>query len=551
MRTKQLKFGIEARHKLLAGVTQLADAVAATLGPKGQNVVFKPRKGAPRITKDGVTVAREIVLDDPFEDMGAQLVREVASRTVQEAGDGTTTATVLAQAIYSEGLKLVAAGLKATDLKRGIDAATLEATTALANMASPIDGRDDLMRVAMISTNGDYGLSNLVADAMNTVGKDGVVTVTEATGHDSHLETVRGIRFWSGYLSPYFCTDLEHMMVELSDCLVLVSDCKIADASQLMAVVKHAAALTKPLLIIGGEVQDQALALLVVNKIKQGMPLCAVRAPLLGERRKDVLKDICALTGAKLATAEAALRPEMVTPDMLGHIEHLRITRDETTIINGTQSTQPECSVEKGGQGDNPAVQARIAHAQAARDSADNDDEKQFQKARIAGLAGGIGVIRVGGPTEVEVKERKDRLEDALAATRAAQEEGIVPGGGVALVKAAQQVRTNMPSDGDYDELQGWGIVTGAMCQPLGRIAANAGENAEMVIRDVIAELKINAAAGWDASAGEMAASMVDRGIIDPAKVVLAALRNAASVAGLMLTTQVVIADNPEKEITL
>lgn len=513
---KELKFGKEARAALLVGINKLANAVAATLGPKGQNVVFQPRKRNPRITKDGVTVAREIRLPDIFEDMGAQIVREVAARTVAEAGDGTTTATVLARAIFAGGLLAIDGGAKPSELKRGIEEAVEIALAELVKQRVDIDITDKemLQKVAMISTNGDAQLAEMVADAMVMVGLDGVVTVQEGTGRNSTLETVRGTRFGSSYLSPYFVTDAEKMVVEMKNVRVLVTDAKLARADQLLPMLQHLTATGEAMLVIGGEVQDQALALLVVNKVQGNRPLCAIRAPFLGERRKDVLQDLAALTGATLLTGN--LRGDAVKPEMLGWAENVRIDRDETTLIGASTN---EGSV----------LETRIAHAKAAIEGADNDDEKQFQRARLAGLAGGIGVIRVGGQTELEVKEKKDRLDDALHAVRAAMEEGIVPGGGMALLHVSTVV-TNP-------------IVKDALCAPFRQICENGGDDAEMIMKQ-LTEL----GNGWNAATGKIEVDMVEQGIIDPFKVTRVALQNAASVAGLLLTTQVVIADVPEEE---
>lgn len=531
MQAKQLKFGPDARNALMKGIDTLADAVAATLGPKGQNVVYQPKKRNPRITKDGVTVAREIRLPDPFEDMGAQIVREVAARTVQEAGDGTTTATVLARAIFKGGLAAIEAGAKPADLKRGIEAAVEAAVAEIAKQRVLIDPKDReaLKRVALVSTNGDDGIAEMVADAMHMVGVDGVVTVQEGTGRTSTLETVRGLRLNSGYLSPYFVTDSENMVAEMIQARVLVTDCKLANAHQLMPVVKAVAEKGQPLLVVAGEVTEQALALLVVNKTKGGQQFAAIRAPFLGERRKDLLLDLCALTGATFITADAALRPENVTEAALGLIEHVKLEREQTTLI-GVQSS--------------PAVDERVAHARAALENADNEDEKSFQRARLAGLAGGIGVIRVGGQSDLEVKEKKDRLDDALHAVHAAMQEGIVAGGGMALLLAARGI-----SAADYcgpkgDERIGAGIVMQALEQPLRTMAENAG----MIGDEVVGKIDLKSLkGGWNVATGEYLDDMIAAGIIDPAKVTRVALQNAASVAGLLLTTQVVIADLPDE----
>lgn len=515
---KQLKFGKDARASLLAGINKLADAVAATLGPRGQNVVFQPRKRNPRITKDGVTVAKEIRLPDIFEDMGAQLVREVAARTVAEAGDGTTTATVLARAIFAGALAALEEGAKGADLKRTIEAEVMIALSELENLRQhiDIDNKEMLHKVALISTNGDPVLAEMVADAMAMVGLDGVVTVQEGTSHVSTLETVRGMRFGSSYLSPYFVTDAEKMVVEMHNVRVLVTDAKLARADQLMPVVQECAAKGEQLLVVGGEVQDQALALLVVNKVQGNRGFCAIRAPFLGERRKDVLQDLAALTGATFVTGAVAVRPENVKPDVLGVAESVRITRDEVTIIGP--------SVNEGS-----VLEGRIAHAKAAIEGADNDDERQFQRARLAGLAGGIGVIRVGGQSELELKEKKDRLDDALHAVRAAMEEGIVPGGGMALLRVAAELAP--------------GVVQTSLLAPFQQICTNAGEDSDAVVQQLEED-----GGGWNAATGAFEPDMIAAGIIDPFKVTRVALQNAASVAGLLLTTQVVIADVPEEE---
>lgn len=526
---KQLKFGAEARNALLAGIDKLADAVAATLGPQGNNVVYQPRKRNPRITKDGVTVAREIRLPDPFEDMGAQIVREVAAKTVQEAGDGTTTATVLARAIFKGGLAAIEAEAKPADLKRGIEAAVAAALTEIGKQRVEIDPKDleALKRVAMVSTNGDEEIASMVADAMHMVGVDGVVTVQEGTGHASTLETVRGLRLNSGYLSPHFVTDSEHMVAEMVAARLLVTDCKLANAHQLMPVVKAVAEKGQPLLVVAGEVMEQALALLVVNKLKGAQQFAAIRAPFLGERRKDLLLDLCALTGATFVTAEAALRPENVTEAALGTVEQVKIEREQTTLI-GLQT--------------GPEVEARTAHARAALESADNEDEKNFQRARLAGLVGGIGVIRVGGQSDLEVKEKKDRLDDALHAVHAAMQEGIVAGGGMALMRAAHALDLMDPP---LAYLKGWNIIEVALQQPLKTILANAGEPEDKITFKHLHDKDFR---GWNAATGEYVDDMVAAGIIDPAKVTRVALQNAASVAGLLLTTQVVIADLPDEQ---
>lgn len=504
---KQIKRGSEARQALLRGIEQLAWSVGATLGPQGQNVVFQPRKRNPRITKDGVTVAREIRLPDPFEDMGAQIVREVAARTVQEAGDGTTTATVLAHAIFAGGLEAIEKGAKPADLKRGIEAAVAAAVVEIGKQAQQIDVTDKaaLKRVALVSTNGDEVMAEMVADAMHLVGVDGVVAVQEGTGRTSTLETVRGTRLNSGYLSPYFVTDEEHMVVELKDLRVLVTDAKLASTHQLMPVLQAMAKAGEPLLVIAGEVQDQALATLVVNKTKGGMQLAAVRAPFLGERRKDLLKDVAAMTGATLVTGEVAVRPENVNPEMLGRLESVKITHDETTLI-----ALPL------GEKVNADLQARVAHARHAIEEADNDDERQFQRGRLAGLTSGVGVIRVGGQSELEVKEKKDRLDDALHAVRAAMQEGVVEGGGMALVKVGEAL-----SRAQFDRNEGGRLLIRALGEPRLTLRRNAG-----------------------IEAGEKMDVPAD--VVDPAKVTRVALQNAASVAALLLTTEVVIADIPE-----
>jgi chaperonin GroEL len=529
MTAKYLEFNTEARARLKRGVDQLAEAVKVTLGPKGRNVVIDKKFGNPTITKDGVTVAKEIELEDEIENMGAQMVKEVATKTSDIAGDGTTTATVLAQAIFREGLKSVTAGANPMSLKRGIDKAVELVVEELKRISAPTKGRKEIAQVGTISANGDKEIGAKIADAMDKVGKDGVITVEEAKGLETTLETVDGMQFDRGYLSPYFITDPEKMEAVLEDAYVLVHEKKISSMKDLLPVLEKVAQAAKPLLVIAEDVEGEALATLVVNKLRGTLKVCAVKAPGFGDRRKEMLTDIATITAGKVISEELGLKLENTVLDDLGHIKRILVDKDNTTLIGG-----------KGKQAD---IQGRIGQIRAAIEKSTSDYDKEKLQERLAKLAGGVAVINVGAATETEMKEKKARVEDALHATRAAVEEGIVPGGGVSLLwcqKALDKVRGV-----DDDEKTGIEIVRRALEEPIRIIVQNAGAEGAIVVGKVKESAKLNF--GYNAQTDEYE-DLVAAGVIDPTKVTRTALQNAASIAGLLLTTECVVVEKKEKE---
>ena len=528
MAAKDVKFNSDARDRMLRGVNILADAVKVTLGPKGRNVVLDKSFGAPRITKDGVSVAKEIELEDKFENMGAQMVKEVASRTNDEAGDGTTTATVLAQAIVKEGMKAVAAGMNPMDLKRGIDMATSKVVEAIKASARDVKDSDEVAQVGTISANGEAEIGRQIADAMQKVGNEGVITVEENKGLETETVVVEGMQFDRGYLSPYFVTNPDKMTTELEDCMILLHEKKLSSLQPMVPLLESVIQSQKPLLIIAEDVEGEALATLVVNKLRGGLKIAAVKAPGFGDRRKAMLQDIAILTGGQVISEDLGMKLEGVTMDMLGTAKKVQITKDETTIVDGA--------------GDKAEIEARVSqiHAQIQETTSDYDREKLQE--RVAKLAGGVAVIRVGGMTEVEVKERKDRVDDALNATRAAVQEGVIVGGGVALVQGGKAL------DGlegvNADQNAGIAIVRRAIEAPLRQIAENAGVDGAVVAGKV--RESSDPAFGFNAQTEEYG-DMFSFGVIDPAKVTRTALEDAASVAGLLITTEAMVADKPEK----
>ena len=527
MGAKQLKFDTDARNRLLKGVDLLADAVRVTLGPKGRNVILDKSFGAPRITKDGVTVAKEIELEDKFENMGAQMVREVASRTNDEAGDGTTTATVLAQAIVREGMKSVAAGMNPMDLKRGIDQAVALVVDDIKSQARTVSGSDEVAQVGTISANGEAEIGRQIADAMQKVGNEGVITVEENKGFETETEVVEGMQFDRGYLSPYFITNADKMIAELEDAYILLHEKKLSSLQPMVPLLEAVIQNGKPLLIIAEDVDGEALATLVVNKLRGGLKIAAVKAPGFGDRRKAMLQDIAILTGGQVISEDLGMKLENVGLDMLGRARKVAITKDETTIVDGS--------------GEKAEIEARVAQIRAQIEETTSDYDKEKLQERLAKLAGGVAVIRVGGASEVEVKERKDRVDDALNATRAAVQEGVVVGGGVALVRASKKL--DGVTGENSDQTAGITIVRKALQSPLRQIAENAGVDGAVVAGKIIES--DDAAFGFNAQTEEYG-DMYKFGVIDPAKVVRTALQDAASVAGLLITTEVMIADKPE-----
>ncbi len=529
MSAKDVKFGTDARNKMLKGVNILADAVKVTLGPKGRNVVLDKSFGAPRITKDGVSVAKEIELEDKFENMGAQMVKEVASRTNDEAGDGTTTATVLAQAIVKEGMKSVAAGMNPMDLKRGIDMATTTVVEAIKAAARPVNDSDEVAQVGTISANGEKEIGRQIADAMQKVGNEGVITVEENKGLETETDVVEGMQFDRGYLSPYFVTNSDKMTVELEDAIILLHEKKLSSLQPMVPLLEQVIQSQKPLLIISEDVEGEALATLVVNKLRGGLKIAAVKAPGFGDRRKAMLQDLAILTGGQVISEDLGMKLESVTMDMLGSAKKVTITKDETTIVDGA--------------GEKAEIEARVAQIRNQIEETTSDYDKEKLQERVAKLAGGVAVIRVGGMSEVEVKERKDRVDDALNATRAAVQEGIVVGGGVALVQAGKKLE-GLTGD-NADQNVGIGIVRKALEAPLRQIAENAGVDGSVVAGKIREsdELKF----GFNAQTEEYG-DMFKFGVIDPAKVVRTALQDAASVAGLLITTEAMVADKPSKD---
>ena len=524
---KEVKFGTDARNRMLAGVNVLADAVKVTLGPKGRNVVLDKSFGAPRITKDGVTVAKEIELEDKFENMGAQMVKEVANRTNDEAGDGTTTATVLTQAIVREGLKSVAAGMNPMDLKRGIDLATAKVVEAIKAAARDVTDSDEVAQVGAISANGEAEIGRQIADAMQRVGNEGVITVEENKGLETETDVVEGMQFDRGYLSPYFVTNPDKMIADLEDCLILLHEKKLSSLQPMVPLLETVIQSSKPLLIISEDVEGEALATLVVNKLRGGLKIAAVKAPGFGDRRKAMLQDIAILTGGQVISEDLGMKLENVTIDMLGSAKKVTITKDETTIIDGN--------------GDKAEIEARVAQIRTQVEETTSDYDREKLQERVAKLAGGVAVIRVGGMTETEVKERKDRVDDALNATRAAVQEGVVVGGGVALLQGAKALDGVTGENSDQDA--GVAIVRRALEAPLRQIAENAGVDGAVVAGKVRESDDANF--GFNAQTEEYG-DMFTFGVIDPAKVVRTALEDAASIAGLLVTTEAMVADKPE-----
>uniref|UniRef100_UPI0040482825 chaperonin GroEL n=1 Tax=Yoonia sp. TaxID=2212373 RepID=UPI0040482825 len=529
MAAKDVKFSTDARNRMLKGVNILADAVKVTLGPKGRNVVIDKSFGAPRITKDGVTVAKEIELEDKFENMGAQMVKEVASRTNDEAGDGTTTATVLAQAIVREGMKSVAAGMNPMDLKRGIDLATTKVVAAIIAMARPVNDSDEVAQVGTISANGEADIGRQIADAMQKVGNEGVITVEENKGLETETDVVEGMQFDRGYLSPYFTTNTEKMTAELEDVIILLHEKKLGSLQPMVPLLEAVIQSGKPLLIISEDVEGEALATLVVNKLRGGLKIAAVKAPGFGDRRKAMLQDIAILTGGQVISEDLGMKLENVTIDMLGTAKRVTITKDTTTIIDGG--------------GEKAEIDARVTQIRGQIEETTSDYDREKLQERVAKLAGGVAVIRVGGMSEVEVKERKDRVDDALNATRAAVQEGIVVGGGVALIQAGKVLEGLKGANSDQDV--GITIVRKALEAPLRQIAENSGVDGSVVAGKI--RESNDKTYGFNAQTEEYG-DMFKFGVIDPAKVVRTALQDAASVAGLLITTEAMVADKPSKD---
>jgi chaperonin GroEL len=528
MSAKDVKFAHDAREKMLKGVDILADAVKVTLGPKGRNVVIEKSFGAPRTTKDGVTVAKEIELEDKFENMGAQMVREVASKTNDLAGDGTTTATVLAQAIVREGARSVAAGANPMDLKRGIDLAVSTVVTSLGEKSRKITSNDEIAQVGTVSANGDTEIGRMIAEAMQKVGNDGVITVEEAKSLETELDVVEGMQFDRGYVSPYFVTNADKMTVELEDPYLLIHEKKLSGLQPMLPLLEAVVQTGKPLLIVAEDVENEALATLVVNKLRGGLKIAAVKAPGFGDRRKAMLEDIATLTGGSVISEDLGIKLENVTLGMLGQAKKVTIDKDNTTIVNGA--------------GKKADIEARIRQIKTQIEETTSDYDREKLQERLAKLAGGVAVIKVGGATEVEVKERKDRVDDALHATRAAVEEGIVPGGGVALLRALTSLDT-LKVDNE-DQKTGVNIIRRALQAPARQIAQNAGEDGSVIVGKILENESYNW--GYDAQTGAYV-DLVGKGIIDPAKVVRTALQDAASVASLLITTEAMIAEKPKK----
>ena len=529
MAAKEVKFSVDARDSMLRGIDTLAHAVRVTLGPKGRNVVLDKSFGAPRITKDGVTVAKEIELEDKFENMGAQMVREVASRTSDQAGDGTTTATVLAHAIVREGAKAVAAGMNPMDLKRGVDLAVEAVVADLQKNSKNVTSNEEIAQVGTISANGDAEIGRFIADAMKKVGNEGVITVEEAKSLETELEVVEGMQFDRGYISPYFVTNADKMRVEMDDPYILIYEKKLSGLQELLPLLEAVVQTSKPLVIIAEDIEGEALATLVVNKLRGGLKVAAVKAPGFGDRRKAMLEDIAVLTAGTMVSADLGIKLENVTINMLGRAKKVMIDKENTTIV--------------GGAGKKADIQARIAQLKGQIEETTSDYDREKLQERLAKLAGGVAVLRVGGATEIEVKERKDRVDDAMHATRAAVEEGILPGGGVALLRAGEllkKVRTQ-----NDDQKTGVEIVRKAISWPARQIAINAGEDGSIVVGKILE--KDTYAYGYDAQAGEYG-NLISKGIIDPTKVVRAALQGAASVAGLLITTEAMVAEVPKTQ---
>jgi chaperonin GroEL len=529
MAAKDVKFSVDARDRMLRGVDILTDAVRVTLGPKGRNVVLDKSFGAPRITKDGVTVAKEIELEDKFENMGAQMLREVASKSSDFAGDGTTTATVLAQAIVKEGAKAVAAGMNPMDLKRGIDLAVEAIVEDLQKNSKKVTSNQEIAQVGTISANGDAEIGQFLADAMKKVGNEGVITVEEAKSLETELEVVEGMQFDRGYISPYFITNTDKMRVEMDDAYVLIYEKKLSGLQELLPLLEAVVQTSKPLVVIAEDVEGEALATLVVNKLRGGLKVAAVKAPGFGDRRKAMLEDIAILTGAQAISEDLGIKLDKVTVSMLGRAKKVMIEKENTTIVSGA--------------GKKSDIEARIKQIKAQIEETTSDYDKEKLQERLAKLAGGVAVIRVGGATEVEVKERKNRVDDAMHATRAAVEEGILPGGGVALLRASEVLKKlRVHND---DQKTGVEIVRKALSWPARQISINAGEDGSVIVGKILE--KDQYAYGFDAQNGEYV-NMVAKGIIDPTKVVRSALQNAASIAGLLITTEAMVAEMPKKQ---
>ena len=529
MAAKEVRFSADAREKMLRGVDILANAVKVTLGPKGRNVVIEKSFGAPRITKDGVTVAKEIELADKFENMGAQMVREVASKTNDVAGDGTTTATVLAQAIVREGAKAVAAGMNPMDLKRGVDLAVAEAVKDIQSRSKKVKSSEEIAQVGTISANGDTEIGEMIARAMQKVGNEGVITVEEAKTAETELDVVEGMQFDRGYLSPYFITNAEKMIAELEDVYVLIHEKKLSSLQPMLPILEAVVQTGKPLLIIAEDIEGEALATLVVNKLRGGLKIAAVKAPGFGDRRKAMLEDIAVLTAGQTISEDLGIKLENVTLDMLGRAKRVRIEKENTTIVDGA--------------GKREAIEARVGQIKAQIEETTSDYDREKLQERLAKLAGGVAVIRVGGSTEVEVKEKKDRVDDAMHATRAAVEEGIVPGGGVALLRARAAIRNLTAENSDVQA--GINIVLRALEAPIRQIAENAGVEGSIVVGRI--NDNKSPTFGFNAQTEEFG-DMLKEGIVDPAKVVRTALQNAASVASLLITTEAMVAEAPKKE---
>jgi chaperonin GroEL len=529
MSAKEVKFSVDARDRMMHGIDILTNAVRVTLGPKGRNVVLDKSYGAPRISKDGVTVAKEIELEDKFENTGAQMVREVASKTSDQAGDGTTTATVLAHAIVREGAKAVAAGMNPMDLKRGVDLAVETIVADLQKNSKNVTSNDEIAQVGTISANGDAEIGRFIADAMKQVGNEGVITVEEAKSLETELEVVEGMQFDRGYISPYFVTNADKMRVEMEDPYILIYEKKLSALNELLPLLEAVVQASKPLLIIAEDIEGEALATLVVNKLRGGLKVAGVKAPGFGDRRKAMLEDIAILTGGTMVSADLGIKLETVTINMLGRAKKVMIDKENTTIV--------------GGAGKKSDIQARIAQIKAQIEDTTSDYDREKLQERLAKLAGGVAVLRVGGATEIEVKERKDRVDDAMHATRAAVEEGVLPGGGVALlraIKALEKVKVH-----NDDQRTGIEIVKKALSWPARQIVINAGEDGSIVIGKILE--KDTYAYGFDAQTGEYG-NLVSKGIIDPTKVVRTALQGAASIAGLLITTEAMVAEVPKKQ---
>jgi chaperonin GroEL len=529
MAAKEVKFSVDARDRMLHGIDTLTHAVRVTLGPKGRNVLLDKSFGAPRMTKDGVTVAKEIELEDKFENMGAQMVREVASKTSDQAGDGTTTATVLAHAIVREGAKAVAAGMNPMDLKRGVDLAVETIVADLQKNSKKVTSNEEIAQVGTISANGDAEIGRFIADAMKKVGNEGVITVEEAKSLETELEVVEGMQFDRGYISPYFITNADKMRVEMEDPYILIYEKKLSGLQELLPLLEAVVQASKPLLIIAEDIEGEALATLVVNKLRGGLKVAAVKAPGFGDRRKAMLEDIAILTGGTMVSAELGIKLENVTINMLGRAKKVMIDKENTTIV--------------GGAGKKADIQARITQIKAQIEETTSDYDREKLQERLAKLAGGVAVLRVGGATEIEVKERKDRVDDAMHATRAAVEEGVLPGGGVALLRASETLK-KVRNHND-DQRTGVEIVRKALSWPARQIAINSGEDGSIVVGKILE--KDTYAYGYDAQTGEYG-NLISKGIIDPTKVVRAALQGAASIAGLLITTEAMVAEVPKKQ---